>query len=264
MKLGPAVFLLAHPGHELFLYGWMQQLRPLVCVLTDGSGRSRKPRIEVTRAIVGQAGGTPGSVFGAIEDRVLYDLVLEGQTDFFSRLVERIADMVVRQGVHCVVADALERRLLAHDLCHELVRSAIALAARRTQRSIPCFDFPIYGYYGAFPLHAPSEPLTLTLEPDTFAAKVHCARSLPGNGLRQEIDQLIELRGLDWFRREELRPIGASAARSEPEVPWYEHHGEQLLATGKVERVIRYREHVLPLLEAVRRSVALPDSASTP
>ena len=34
-----AALIVAHPGHELRVHHWMELARPLVLVLTDGSGR---------------------------------------------------------------------------------------------------------------------------------------------------------------------------------------------------------------------------------
>ena len=264
MELGPTLFLLAHPGHELFLYGWMQRLRPQVFVMTDGSGRSGKPRIEPSLAIIRDAGGTPGGVFGGLEDLALYEHVLAGRIDFLSGLVARASDAILEEGIHSVAADALERRFLAHDLCHEMARAAVDLAALRSDRPIALYDYRLLGYEGRFPYHRPSEPLEIHLDDETFETKVRLARSLPGRELQAEVDQLIALRGLEGFRREELRTVGPPSAHREPEVPGYERHAERLAAAGRVERVIRYREHVLPLVQGVRRSVGLPPSAAAP
>jgi hypothetical protein len=37
--------------------------------------------------------------------------------------------------------------------------------------------------------------------------------------------------------------------------PYYEEYGEKRVAEGKYGEVIRYREHVLPLAEALRQTV---------
>jgi hypothetical protein len=43
-----ALLVVAHPGHELRLFGWLSYARADVLVLTDGSGRSARPRINGT------------------------------------------------------------------------------------------------------------------------------------------------------------------------------------------------------------------------
>ncbi|HUE39393.1 MAG TPA: hypothetical protein VMR29_07805 [Candidatus Binatia bacterium] len=47
---GGAARVVAHPGHELRVHHWMERVRPVVCVLTNGSGASGCSRIRyVTR-----------------------------------------------------------------------------------------------------------------------------------------------------------------------------------------------------------------------
>src|ERR671917_288531 len=56
---GKAALVVAHPGHELCVYGWLEQARPRVFVLTDGSGRSGIPRLQSTTKILARHGAIP-------------------------------------------------------------------------------------------------------------------------------------------------------------------------------------------------------------
>jgi len=47
----PAV-IIAHPGHELRVHYWLEQAKPAVCVLTDGSGRTQKSRLDSTTGVL--------------------------------------------------------------------------------------------------------------------------------------------------------------------------------------------------------------------
>ena len=60
--------------------------------------------------------------------------------------------------------------------------------------------------------------------------------------------------GLNLFRTECLRPVKDSVQYQEqfPKLPFYERHGERQRAAGFYERVIRYREHLVPIAEALR------------
>src|SRR4051794_29308473 len=53
---GRAALVVAHPGHELRVHGWIEAVRPLVHVLTDGSGSSGRSRLESTRRVLGPTG----------------------------------------------------------------------------------------------------------------------------------------------------------------------------------------------------------------
>lgn len=63
--------------------------------------------------------------------------------------------------------------------------------------------------------------------------------------------------GVEAFRVEYLRPVDSRAGYGGPaeEPPFYERYGEQQVAAGHYERVLRYREHVAPLAKALWRYV---------
>ena len=75
--------------------------------------------------------------------------------------------------------------------------------------------------------------------------------------LRARLRDIIDGVPLDAFRVECLRPVGNRSgfdwATNEP--LFYELYGEKLVAAGRYKRVIRYREHMLPLAEAIREEV---------
>jgi hypothetical protein len=71
-----AALVVAHPGHELRVYGWTARERPLVCVLTDGSGYAAGSRLGGTTALLTALGAAPGPIYGRFTDRELYDLLL--------------------------------------------------------------------------------------------------------------------------------------------------------------------------------------------
>jgi hypothetical protein len=79
---------------------------------------------------------------------------------------------------------------------------------------------------------------------------------------RPELDAQVQgvLGGveLDAFRRECLRPVSDDGLL--PDIseapPFYEIYGEKLVAAGRYQRVIRYRQHIRPLADALRRHAA--------
>jgi hypothetical protein len=92
-------------------------------------------------------------------------------------------------------------------------------------------------------------------------AEVEAALSGAGSvGLREHAD-LARRSGSDFggagapdFRVEWLRPVVARGESARPftgERPFYEEYGERQVAAGHYTRVLRYREHVLPLTRAL-------------
>ncbi len=78
--------VVAHPGHELLAYGWPTRVKPLVFVVTDGSGRDSAPRIEASARLLAGGPGRRASVFGRWTDRELYDALAEGRFEPFPTL----------------------------------------------------------------------------------------------------------------------------------------------------------------------------------
>jgi len=70
--------VIAHPGHELRVHGWLEKARPLVFVLTDGSGRSGLPRLNSTRKVLLDAGAKTGPIFGRFTDAETYASIPRG------------------------------------------------------------------------------------------------------------------------------------------------------------------------------------------
>jgi hypothetical protein len=75
--------------------------------------------------------------------------------------------------------------------------------------------------------------------------------------LRAEVQAALAAVGPDAFAVECLRPVpgrpGQTLRFDGP--PFSERHGERQVAAGYYDQVLRYRQHVLPVVEAVRRHV---------
>src|ERR1041384_8020253 len=103
-----ALLLVAHPGHELLLHGWVEASRPLVAVLTDGSGHSGESRLSYTRDLLAAVGARESSIFGTFTDRDAYLVIRQGRADVVTALVEEVAELLVRHRIETVVCDAME------------------------------------------------------------------------------------------------------------------------------------------------------------
>jgi len=257
-----AALIVAHPGHEIRLHGWIERVRPLVFVLTDGSGRAGKPRLASTTRLLRRAGGRPGDIYGRFADVDLYDAVLSGEHHVFLTLAEQLAAAMFRERIRCVVADAAEDAIMAHDVCRALVDTAVALVERHAGVDLDSFDFPII----ASPRHGPhllqADARWLTLDDTALARKLAAAHDYAE--IRAEVDSALARFGVEAFRVECLRPITDSRPGNDSGHgrPLYELHGERLVADGHYPRTIRYQEHGVPLVDALRRHGASTRSAA--
>jgi hypothetical protein len=248
-----AVLIVAHPGHELRVHGWLELARPTVCVLTDGSGHSAPSRLASTTAVLGRAGARPGPVYGRLTDRALYAAVLAGDAAPLVRLTAEIAEFLIAGHVSQVVGDALEGYNPAHDLCRVLIEASVELVGRR----VSSWDFALTGPPAACPDGRPAPPRTLTLDDAAFARKLAAAREY--RELAGEVQSALSSESPGAFRHEWLRPVDAQARDGTPpeDPPYYERHGERRVADGRYAEVLRWRTHVAPVVHSLRTKLGL-------
>jgi len=251
LKQSIAALVIAHPGHELRVYGWLERERPEVFVLTDGSGNGGQSRVPSTAEVLRGVGARPGSVFGRFSDRDLYEVMLEGRIEILTRLAGELADALIEQGVETVAADAIEGFNPSHDICRLLTDTAVLLARRRTGRAIASYEFLLEGRPDACRGNG-SGSLLIELEDGALERKLAAARSYPE--MAYEVERAFERHGAGAFRVECLRPADpeADVETLVEEPPYYETYGERQVAAGRYPRVLRFREHFLPLARALR------------
>ena len=240
--------VVAHPGHELRLHGWLELARPRVLVLTDGSGASGRSRLASTTRLLAAAGTAPGAVYGRLTDRELYAAILARDAALALGLVEELAATLVREGVDYVVTDALEGYNPAHDLCHVLVGAAVATAAR-AGRQVAHFDFPLAGPPDA--RGNGKAPVAFRLDDAALARKLAAARDYVGLG--DEVRAALTAHGVEGFLVECLRPLAPGPFRARPpaDPPFYERYGEAQVAAGVFSTAIRRARHVAPIEHAI-------------
>ena len=289
---GRAALVVAHPSHELRVHGWLEQTRPYVCILTDGSGRSGVSRLSRTSEVLSRAGATQGAIFGRLTDLEVYSAVIDGNSELFAGLVEELAQAFVAEKIDYVVGDGAEGYNVAHDICRVMIDAAVECARQKHDHHVANFDFPVVGSPGD--CHN-DEVIRLELNADAFTRKVNAIAAYspelahdveatlngaPFQGIRrfsepqvagqvdvkmsalvrevvesrpalkERLGNVIEDVPSDVIRVECFRPVNKTAPTSEP--LFYELYGEKLVAAGRYEKVIRYREHMLPLAQAIR------------
>src|SRR5437870_6297770 len=120
-----AALFIAHPGHELMVHGWLELMRPLVFVLTDGSGRTNQSRLESTTEIVNQTGAKLGCIYGRLTDRAAYSAILDREFDVFIRLAKELAKAFIAQRIDYVAGDAVEGYSPTHDVCRLVINVTV-------------------------------------------------------------------------------------------------------------------------------------------
>ncbi len=253
----------------------MKSNKPVVYALTDGSAPSRPARLNMTAKILEDVGATTGGFYAVTTDSEIYAALLEGNLQFFADLAHRFAGVVLDEGITMTAGDAAEGYSPTHDVCRAVTSAAIAIANRRKKGApIRDYEFTLIERQDSSARER-AGTIRVRLDDRTFQQKIDAMRSCPdiadevGAGLDRrplgslqslapfagEVEEVVGLLGgVEGFRTECLRPASGkpfSCPHGQP--PFYERYGEALATAGKYSRVIRYRDHYLPVAESLRQ-----------
>jgi hypothetical protein len=243
-----AQLLLAHPGHELLLQGWIGRTKPLVHVLTDGSGHSGVSRIGMTTEVVANAGARPGTIFGRLSDREAYAMILEANIPLLLSVVMDLATAIGTWRSKLIVCDAVEGYNPVHDLCRLIAGAAIEMA----NLDVKQYEYAVVNGPASIDV-AGEDVLRFEIDDSAFAAKLQTAarfsRVLP------DAEELLSRHGRESYRREIFRRVIDWTDLGADDAPSYERVGEERVAADRYGGVIRKAEHMVPLRDALRASV---------
>ena len=223
--------------------------RPVVHVLTDGSGCDGESRIGSTSELLAGAGAVPGSIYGRMTDREIYGAILAADHPRFIALAEELAADLIRHHVDLVAGDGVEGFNPSHDVCRYVINAAVRLASAGRGRAIACYAFPLDGPPNAGA--ANGKALRVQLDDAMLERKLQAAHAYAE--LRPEVQRTLERFGAEPFRIESLWPVDLSDPYGwDPgRIPFYESYGAERVASGAYEHVVTFREHVKPLAEAL-------------
>jgi len=237
------LLLIAHPGHELRLFGWLRREQPLIVIVTDGSGSTGVSRVDLSERVVECTGGEI-VVAGHFREPDLYERILCGDHAPLKAFATRLGEIAASANVSRSVCDASEGYHPAHDLCLPL-----ALAAVRSARISP--EIREYAVIGDPRMGRQIEGnVAMTLDDATWREKIACSRRYAtdsGSVLEQEVRYMFDTFGEEAFRHEVLQPAGRITAQLEHGQRYYERRGEQQVAAGRYQRVLRHAEHMRPI-----------------
>jgi hypothetical protein len=254
--------VVGHPGHELRVHGWLEAARPLVAVLTDGSGHTGKPRVASTALLIERAGATESPIFGRLRDADLYRGLLDQDFNLFLELASELADVIVRHRIRLIAADDAEGYNPTHDVCRLLVNAAVQLASPAA--GLSNLAFALMAHPSATAGTRQGGISRMFLDDAALARKLMAARHYP-----EMADEVAAARlawGDDAFRVETFRHVPVNDTwMPGDEPPFYERHGERRVDDGLYDEVIRYERHIRPVADALaaRTAVAVPRSVAS-
>jgi hypothetical protein len=238
---------IAHPGHELRAYGWLEKHCPAVLILTDGSGHQTEGRFLRTVSILKSLQVDCCNWFNPYADRQIYQFILRGNGQFFLDLKAQLVDVLVQSpAIDFVLGDEYEGYNCVHDLFALVVHAAVCEV--RSQRSIQHYVFPTVGHPNQCPDALLTQAIVVPLAPDRFERKIQVALSY--SELRAEVKRAIEQHSIQVFQTEYFYPFQADHPKFQTFVthkPHYELYGEQQVEKGYYQDVIRFQQHIYPI-----------------
>ena len=240
----PVVFL-AHPGHEVRLYGWIAKTKPTVHVLTTGSRHTRRmERLNACARILDGLGAAKGVLFGEVFDTELYEAILMQRMETFHTWTDALRDSLVDAGTTLVVCDGWQSFSVAHDLASVIAR----VAAGEAGHDITVLEFaPVpESLPGVFDMGSPVYEFDLA---DALKReKKSVAMSVPD---LHELAEYIDREGEQNLLRERFyHPCPAAALLDPPQTPLYERYGEERVRAGHYKRAIGWK-HLRPIVEGL-------------
>ena len=247
--------VIGHPGHELRVWAWMRTAKPIVAILTDGSGHGGHARLDLSLGTVCAAKAIPSNWFGVATDQEIYQAIVGGNNGFFLRMSDVLAETLMFWGIEQVAGDAIEGYNPTHDLCRLMLDRAIRIIEAKQKSAIINYEFKLSSHPSAD--FGTANALSMELSPSELAQKLADIKgyaAVAGGTLLAEVEQMAEAYGEASFGREYLTPADAESqlARLEQEKPFYETYGEKRVASGHYELVIRYARHIAPIARALK------------
>lgn len=247
----------------------MEQVRPAVAVLTDGSGNTGVSRVDSTTRLLDAVGAAPADFYGEVTDQQCYAALLGRDHDFFVEIAENLADVLVASRIESVVGDASEGWNPIHDIWRAVIDTAVDMASHRLGSAIRNYDFLLFASHSAAAVTADGDALVMQLDEAAYerklasgelyselhaevkAAMTGTTRDLvPSPELSAALDARLGGLNRESYRVELLRPAGARAAAG-PRV--YEAYGEMMVAAGRYKEAIRHDRHLAPVEASLRR-----------
>jgi hypothetical protein len=250
MPAGPALLVVGHPGHELRVHGWLSEARPMVLVITDGSGHEGRPRLSSTTALIERAGATAGPVFGRFSDALMYQTLLKRHTNVLVDLAVELSQTIVHNRIAVIVGDDAEGYNPTHDVCRMLIDAAVEMAQPSLDTRVANLAFAL--------MDGPDQSLTsdtdrssqFVLADQALERKITAALNYAE--LADEVRHARTTWGDEAFRMETFRHVAPGelwAPMGAP--PFYEDYGSGRVRAGTYTEVIRYDQHIRPLADAL-------------
>ena len=246
-RFAHAALVIARPGQELNVHGWLEFARPVTFVISKGH-RHHRLALASTASVVNRAGGYAGSVFGRFDEDEIYAAARNGDDRLFGPVLYDVTMSFIEREVRFVAIVASGEVDACDHLCGSLAVAAARIAGRKMGRAVETFAIAAPPSRMEDAGQTLDDTLSLRLDDGALARKVRAARAYPL--LDNDVERALVARGPEALRVEGFRRIlevpAVPRVRRVPEVPG-------------VPRVLRVRKGRRDQSRSAAQSVARSD-----
>lgn len=249
-----SVMIFSHPNHEVAILGSVRRLQPYLIFLTDGGAQER---VEQSKESLKSVVNMDDVAWLNVEEASLYEALLKGDVASFRALSDEVAGIVGGLDVDRVYCDSIEFYNPLHDVALPITRAAMGAS------TAPIFEVPLIHQRKADVevyevLRSPQSlwnncvNVGLTDEERTMKLGAFDIYTSLAAQLGQENVELAATRcGEEQF----LKARQTLPTPAVDQVLRYEWRGQRLRDMGLVKETITYRDHYVPLVEALSPSL---------
>jgi len=242
---GNYALCIAHPGHEMRLHGFLEEVKPWIFILADEGKPSHMDRMQHYLGFIFKNTGIlekKRDAFYVIErkhkdlkdaqaqyvkDEEIQNELIQGNSTFFHFYVIKMANALVKDKIDHVVVDASEDMDSVHEINRIMTEIAIKLVKKKTGKHINLYEFNVLN---PFDYNISDECIRIELSPEDQANKLkyligyhedifdelsqnisvdmNALKSYIGvEGGYEKIKNIILSANPDFFKFEYIRPI---------------------------------------------------------
>lgn len=239
IPLGNGALAVAHAGHELRLHGFIEQAKPYMFILTDGSSDKASPRMGYSQIYASNLFPEQKDTFMTfslgnlskeekyIKDSQLINEMMSGRTEFFEMYAGEMAHIMIEKQIDYVVCDASEDADVAHEIGVILTDVAIRLVEKMSRKKIMRYEYAVTKPYNhdltEDCIHIVlDEPMAqrkieelskyhvsllseMKQDIDVDETVIYQLKQIEKGGLKQ-VETMLAEANPDYFRNEYLRP----------------------------------------------------------
>ncbi len=249
----PRVAVWGHPGHELALFGVLQRHPPdTIIVITDGGAQQR---LEESQQGFRSIGLLDRVQYLGFPEHAFYAALLGADATFFRGVAAALRRALMPARPSVVFCDAVEFYNPVHDVTLPLVRAALGGAPVRVYE-VPLV-YEMTGEIERYRVQRIPESLShrrvvFDLGPAEVDRKRRARDQIYRSLHEQAGPELLSVPDAD-LAREELAVAAdpTPAPGTHGRALRYERRARLLHAEGRVARMITYRDHFVPMLQAL-------------